>query len=230
MLFGNLKFSWSIGWRVCGERYRNWQFLMIALVRVLAGSDDALLGAIWKEWCGNGKEKPKRSNKHLGAGSRRASSTHLCLTGQEEGGVARTWQEVWLQKVPGDEHTQGQTSTQPGRWEKRSKGNKYPEPHAHSLFSFLFSNPNGRGGHGSQLMQSTDIHFLAHAQWRVERDLQEQTEDTQQSSLLGKILSQVNFSWPSKFGCSYLGPDPFGSKHLSSQHCYWQSCCHEWCC
>lgn len=44
----------------------------------------------------------------------------------------------------------------------------------------------------------------------MESDLQEQTEDTQQSRLLGKILSRVNFSWPSKFGCSstYLALTP----------------------
>lgn len=29
---------------------------------------------------------------------------------------------------------------------------------------------------------------------------------------------------------TYLSPDPFDSKHLSSQHCYWWSCCRWWCC
>ena len=47
-------------------------------------------GVTEKSSVGMAKRNPHRIIKHLGAGSRRASCTHLCLRGQEESGAART--------------------------------------------------------------------------------------------------------------------------------------------
>lgn len=124
-------------------------------------------GVTAKSCAGAVKRNPHRIIQHLGAHSGRASCTHLHLRGQEESGIARTWQEMWShEKVPRDEHTHCQTSMRPGVGEKGGKGNKYPEPWSHALFScqcFLHPAQLGANGQGSQLVWPTEGRFLAYS-------------------------------------------------------------------
>lgn len=166
--FRNLKLSWPISWHVPIKRYYNCQSLIIALIRVLAGKSMTLSQGVTKKSYAGMVKRSQEGIKNKAPGSwQQEGILHPCMPQR-----ARTWEDLWVWKAPGDEHTYYQISLQPGGREAEAREVNIPNPVliVCYLLSDSFMQPQlEAGGQGSQLMESIEVHCLDTwgGEWRI---------------------------------------------------------------